>query len=367
MREASASQAPARSRGWGERQTPYTLWRRGEGVPFYMGAHVDDLRTAEVTPWSRLGVKGAIVNLAAQEVTDGWLLEVPPGGQTEPIRHLFEASYYVLEGRGATTVWQPGTSSKQTVEWHEGSLFSPPLNCWYQHFNHDGQRPARLFTPTTAPLMMNAVRDADFVFNCDYAFTDRYAGDETYFTDPGRKINTREWQTNFLPDVRTIGLPERRERGAGNLLFFWMAGNAMNLHISEFPPGTYKKAHRHGPGAEIIVLGGSGYTLLWSAGDHERVRVDWRDGSIFSPMGGQYHQHFNTGTTPARYLAYTFGGVVVNDTRDAGEGASMSEREGGWQIEYEDEDPAILAEFERECARNGAAVTLDHPLRGATR
>jgi quercetin dioxygenase-like cupin family protein len=363
MQDTAATDAPARRRGWGDRETPYTLWRKTEGVPFYTGSHVDDLRTAEVTDWPRLGARGAIVNLAAQEVTDGWLVEIAPGSQTEPVRHLFEASYCVLDGHGATTIWLPGATTKQTVEWRSGSLFSPPLNCWYQHFNHDGQRPVRLFTPTTAPLMMNAVRNADFVFDCDYAFTDRYAADDSYFTDPGRSIDTREFQTNFLPDVRAIPLPERRERGAGNLLFFWMAGNAMNLHISEFPPGTYKKAHRHGPGAEIIVLGGSGYTLLWSEGDRERTKVSWKDGSIFSPMGGQYHQHFNTGSTPARYLAYTFGGVVVNDTRDAGEGASMSEREGGWQIEYEDEDPSIFAEFEAECARNGAQVMLDHPLR----
>jgi len=330
-------------------------------VPIYTGSHVTNLRTAEVAHWPRLGQLGAIVTLAAQEVTDGWLVELAPAGQTEPIRHLFECSYYVLDGHGATTVWQTGSEQKQTVEWQKGTVFSIPINCNYQHFNHDSQRPTRLFTPTTAPLLMNALRSSDFVFDCDYRFTERYSGADEYFTDPPRRIDKREFQTNFLADVRSISLDERRERGAGNLLFFWMAGNAMNLHISEFPPGTYKKAHRHGPGAEIIVVGGTGYSLLWFPDDRERVRVDWHDGSIISPMGGQYHQHFNTGATPARYMAYTFGGVVVNDTRDGGEGASMSEREGGWQIEYEDEDPAIFAEFERECARRGAVVTLDHP------
>lgn len=366
MEESALSQAPARRRGWGERETAYSVWRRHEGVPVYQGSHVVDLRTADVAHWPRLGQKGAIVTLAAQEVTDGWLLEIAPGGQTEPIRHLFECSYYVLDGHGATTIWQPGSTTKQTIEWHKGSLFSLPLNCSYQHYNHDGQRPTRLFTPTTAPLMINAVQNADFVFNCDYRFTERYAGHDDYFSEQRRKIDTREWQTNFLPDVRSIPLDERRERGAGNLLFFWMAGNAMHLHISEFPPGTYKKGHRHGPGAEIIVVGGTGYTLLWFPGDRERVKVDWQDGSIISPMGGQYHQHFNTGPTPARYLAYTFGGVVVSNTQDAGEGASMSEREGGWQIEYEDEDPAIYAQFEQECHSNGSVVTLDHPLRGGS-
>ncbi|HZT08822.1 MAG TPA: ethanolamine ammonia lyase-activating protein, partial [Chloroflexota bacterium] len=123
----------------------------------------------------------------------------------------------------------------------------------------------------------------------------------------------------------------------------------------------YKKAHRHGPGAELIILNGVGYSLLWFPGG-ERVKVDWKEGSIFSPRDGEYHQHFNTGPTPARYLAYTFGSLVVDNTR-AMRGAEVSEREGGWQIEYEDEDPEVYDLFARECARNGAEVTI--PRRSA--
>jgi gentisate 1,2-dioxygenase len=334
-------------------------------VPIYTGSHVEDLHTAEVAPWPRIGQRGAIVNLAAQEQNDGWLVEIAPGGHTEPIHHLFETSYYVLEGRGATTIWQPGTDHKQTVEWEAASLFSPPLNCFYQHFNLDGGRRARLFSPTTAPLIMNALQDSELVFNCDWAFRDRFNREEDYFTNPGRKIDTREWQTNFLPDVRAFKLEDRRERGAASsIMFFLMSGNAMNLHISEFPPGMYKKAHRHGPGAEIIIVGGVGYSLLWFEGAKQRVKVDWKEGSIFSPLGGQYHQHFNTGREPARYLAYTFGGLVVSNTLAMANSAAMSETEGGWQIEYEDEDPEIFDLFQRECERNGATVSPDHPLAG---
>jgi hypothetical protein len=31
---------------------------------------------------------------------------------------------------------------------------------------------------------------------------------------------------------------------------------------------------------------------------------------------------------------------------------------GGWQIEYEDEDPIIRQTFEEECARSGAEVRM---------
>lgn len=356
-------------RGWAQaRETAYSRWQKSEEVPIYTGSHVGDLHTAEVAPWPRIGQKGAFVSLAAQEQNDGWIIEIAPGGQTNVLKHLFESTYYVLDGRGATTVWQPGSQKKQTVEWQAGSLFSPPLNCCYQHFNLDGQHPARLFTATTAPLQINAVRDAEFVFNCDYVFRDRYNAEDDYFTNPGQKIATRRWQTNLIPDTRAFKLEEWRERGGGGTnMFFVMSGNAMSAHMSEFQPGSYKKAHRHGPGAEIIILSGVGYSLLWFPGQKEKVKVDWKEGSLFSPRDGEYHQHFNSGPIRARYLAYTFGSLYIGNTMMNVNGADVSEKEGGWQIEYQDEDADVLELFEGECAKNGAAVTLDHPLRGARR
>ncbi|MEA2642121.1 MAG: hypothetical protein QOF51_3515 [Chloroflexota bacterium] len=345
--------------------TAYYRWTRREEVPVYEGAYVPDLHTCELSYWDRFGQKGALICLAAQEQDDGWMLEIEPGGQTKPVHHLCEATYYVLDGRGATTMWQAGSDKKQTVEWQQGSLFAPPLNCYYQHFNLDGQQPARMFAATTAPLQMNAVQDAEFVFNCDTQFPDRYGAEDDYFSNPGEMIGVRRWKTNFIPDSRAFKLETWKERGAGGTnMFFVMAGNAMSAHMSEFPPGTYKKAHRHGPGAEIIIQSGVGYSLLWFPGQQEKQKVDWKEGSIFSPMDGQYHQHFNSGPEPARYLAYTFGNLVRGSINRA-YGVDVSEREGGQQIEYEHEDADVLQIFEAECAKHGTTVTLDHPARRA--
>src|SRR5713226_5640214 len=141
MTEAAVEETGAR-RG-GRRETPYRIWQKGEGIASHGGSYVADLYHLDVAPWPRVGQKGAFVNLAEQEEDDAWVIEVAPGGQTDVLHHIFEATILILDGRGATSFWQKG-QAKQTVEWQRGSVFSPPLNCYYQHFNLDGQKPARL-------------------------------------------------------------------------------------------------------------------------------------------------------------------------------------------------------------------------------
>ncbi|HEY3118380.1 MAG TPA: hypothetical protein VGK54_16670, partial [Chloroflexota bacterium] len=83
----------------------YLQWQKAEGIPTYTGSYVEDLYNLPVAPWGRTGQSGAFVNLAAQELDDGQLLEIAPGGQTTEQHHLYETMIYVLEGRGATTLW----------------------------------------------------------------------------------------------------------------------------------------------------------------------------------------------------------------------------------------------------------------------
>lgn len=334
------------------RESTYKRWQQGEGIPINTGSSVSNLYTLDLAPWGRTGQRGAFVNLADQEQDDSYVLEIAPGGQTEIQHHLFEAGIFVLEGRGATTFWQPG-GPKRTLEWQRGSVFSPPLNSYYQHYNLDGQRPARIFAVTNAPMIMNLFRSSDFVFDEGHVFADRFAGEDDYFSDAGRALNEQLWKTNFVPDIRTFTLRDNPHRGVGNIrMGFLLANNQMAAHCSDFPPGNYKAGHRHGVGAHVIILNGTGYSLLWFEGEKERRKVDWQDGSVLSPKDGEYHQHFNTGPTRARYLAFRLGAL---DTRRTEEGRTPE------QIEYVEEDPAIYEQYVAECAKHGAKVEIPRP------
>jgi gentisate 1,2-dioxygenase len=115
--------------------------------------------------------------------------------------------------------------------------------------------------------------------------------------------------------------------------------------MSVFPSRTYKKGHRHGPGVVIIIPSGEGYSVMWPEGE-ERVVCPWHEGSVFVPPNMWFHQHFNVGAEPARYLAFhsppslsTYNERVHNRERD--------------EIDYPDEDPWIRQTFEAELEKRG--------------
>ena len=236
------------------RESPYSIWQKNEGIPLYQGAYIENLYKLELGAWPRLGQPGAIINLADQEHDDGWLVEIAPGGQTTVQHHLFEATVFVLSGRGATMFWQEG-QPKDSVEWQRGSIFSPPLNCHYQHFNASGEEAVRLFVVTNAPMVINMFRDGDFPFDDSYRFANRYQSGVGFFEAASERSGRNMWITNFISDIRSFGLDDAAGRGAGGQLTqFSMSNNSMVSHCSDFPPGTYKKAHRHGVGAHVIIL-----------------------------------------------------------------------------------------------------------------
>ncbi len=343
----------------------YVEWQRAQGVPVIHDYVFEDLRTMELgsTPWK--GGRGAIINIPNMVINnDCQIVELGPGALSEPERHIYEESVYILSGRGATSVWID-ENRKQTFEWGEGSLFAIPLNAWYQHFNGSGTEPVRYLAVTTAPTAMRQYRNLDFIFNNPFAFEDRFDSEDGYFNGEGKLYNARIWETNFVPNADSMPLHSWKERGAGGTnVMLELAKNTTKAHISEFPVGTYKKAHRHGPGAHLVLLGGVGFSLLWQEGQEPR-QCNWKRGSlVVVPTEGCFHQHFNTGATPARYLALRLGGIRGGSVPQGG--ADVSIREGGIQVEYEDEAPEIHRRFEAELAQHGATCRMKALVAGCT-
>ena len=219
---------------------------------------------------------------------------------------------------------------------------------------------------------MNTFHDERFVFDTDFEFAAR-TGKNAYFAGEGDLITVRPgnhmWETNFVPDLAAIELKSWGDRGAGGTnIMFVLADGTMHAHISEMPVGTYKKGHRHGPGFHVMCVTGHGYSLLWFDGDKDFRRLDWHFGVVFPPADQQFHQHFNASQHPARYLATGVGGLRypltlqqrrsllgVNGEKGA---VSLSIKEGGDQIEYEDQDKRIHPLWLDEMRKNGVTPRM---------
>lgn len=334
----------------------YLEWVGHEGLPVVEGLAIDCF-AVETAEWARTGVKGAILHLNGRgDFANVFLLDIPAKRSTSPQRHLYEEVIFVLQGRGSTQM-EFSNGERRSFEWGPRSLFAMPINATYRHFNASGSENALLACTTSLPMVLNAFHNERFVFDNPFDFDERI-GKSTYYTGEADQHLVRQgndhWETNFVPDVGSIELPDFSDRGAGGgALVFLLADSTMHAHIAEMPVGTYKKAHRHPSGIHVMCVAGSGYSHMWYQGDADFVRIDWKLGVIFPPETDQFHQHFTTSDRSARYLGIgAFGNLRYPITRatrrnyfadKAGEKQflSRSTKEGGHQIEYEDQDPRI--------------------------
>ena len=340
-----------------EKETPYTTWVKDEGLDIISSIYVRNLYTLELKPWARREGHGVFLNHDASRTSnDCYVCEIDPGKKLAPQRMLFEEMIMILSGRGSTSVWNDA-GERITFEWGPGALFAIPLNCWHQHFNASGQEPARFVAVTNMPPTMNIYEDPEFIFNTPYDFKGRFNGEPDYFA---AKSETDGFKlvTNFVPDAVNLPLIEAKERGAGGgHIRFNFAKSSMNAHISQFPIGTYKKGHRHGPGAHVIILSGEGYSLMWPDGEEPNY-YPWEVGTMIVPPNMWWHQHFNTGTTPSRYLAFKYEGVAVRNAQGVPK-AWISSRIGGDQIDYADESDGVRTRFQDALAENDLTPDMD--------
>ena len=293
-----------------------------------------------------------------------YVLEVAKGSKTKPVRHLYEMFCYVLEGFGSTKMWLPDGQTK-VFEWGPKAMFAIPLNCQYQLFNSSGLERVRVSCTHDAPLTLNLYHNEEFVFNNPFVFKDR-VGDAKYFDGEGdlsaythkTGVTRNVWETNFVHDLTHFKLYELEARGKGSSnISFILADGTMHAHVSQIPKGRYKKAHRHAAGTHVHAVDGTGYSLLWYEGDSEFKEFPWAHGFMYTPPYWMFHQHFNTGPQPARYLACSLGSrryPFIALRRKSAEGAgSKSLQDGGRQLEYEDQDPRIHYKWLQELQTTG--------------
>ncbi len=340
-----------------EKDSPYTRWVKSEGLDLISALYIPNLHTVELKPWPRREGRGVFINHEASRTTnDCYVCEIPAGKKLAPQRQLFEEMIFVLDGRGSTTVWND-SGQRITFEWKAGALFGIPLNTWHQHFNGSGKEAARYVAVTNAPPIINLYEDPEFIFNTRHDFKNRFAGEPDYFGNKNEQKGLL-LDTNFVADAVNLPLYSAKERGAGGgHMRFNLAKASMNCHMSQFPIGTYKKAHAHGPGAHVITLSGEGYSLMWPEGEEPR-RYEWQIGTMIVPPGGWFHQHFNTGTTPSRYLAFKYEGVALRNSQGVPK-AWISRRLGGDQIDYADETPMVRSLFAEALAKHGLTPRMD--------
>ena len=351
VQEENPVYSPANIGGGGRiERNFYRTWTKNTKVPKLDDPYsVYDVYTQEVLSWPEIGGRGLYINFTGNVHMDGVIYEIPEGKALEPRRHFYEQVFIVLKGRGHSLFGSGKRKSK--VEWGEGSLFAGPVNVAYRHFNDDPIKPARLLAITSFPFMLQVFGNLDLINNLDFNFTDRYDDEADYFSRTER-VRKRWDKTNFIRDIRTAEVVPWPERGGENASIFWeMSGNTiLEPHMSEFEVGGYKLGHRHPYEAIILTLNGKGFSLAGqkSLKESDTHKIDWKAGSLVSPPYFWYHQHFNTGSTKARYFAMTEGDFPKRL------GIPLQVE----QIEADREDPEIRRRFEQELKK--ATATAHH-------
>jgi mannose-6-phosphate isomerase-like protein (cupin superfamily) len=345
----------------------YRDWAAHQQVPVIEGLAAD-LDKIETAPWPQLGgsCRCAFIHLTGRgDFLALQLIEIPPGGRTDWLRHLYDEVFHVLSGYGGAVV-DLGEHQAHAFEWGPRALFSPPLNARYRLSNLSASEPVRLLCANNLPFLMNVFRNEALLFDHPHAFGDR-AGHPDAFSGratevslaPGRHL----LETSLIPDLAAVALPEWEARGAGNRnINIMLAESSMHARVSEMPPGTYTKGRWHDVGVHVTGVAGTGYTLIWKHGEKAFERLDLRPGSVFALPDESFHQHFNAGRGPLRYLAISMGNerypMLARKLRRR-QVFDRSVKDGGLQIDYADQDPRFHTMWLAELAKLGVASRME--------
>jgi mannose-6-phosphate isomerase-like protein (cupin superfamily) len=214
----------------------YLDWTASEPIRVIEGRSVD-LYSVATAPWPRLGdgCRAAFAHLRGRgDFLGVQIIEIPPGAQTDWLRHLYDEVFYVLAGQGSTSI-EPSADEPRTFSWGPRALFAPPLNASFRLMN-PGRAPGRLLCGNGLPFLMNVFRNEHFLFDHPVDFPRRLVGPAgpgaLVPVAPGRHL----WEAGFVPDLGTLPLPEWDARGAGfRNINIVLSDRSMHAHVSEIP------------------------------------------------------------------------------------------------------------------------------------
>ncbi len=376
FQEPTGEEQRAGLREYTRQKSPYVKFIEEEGIPIVRGIGVHDVRELDLGPWDRMGARGAFLRLdGLDDIKSLYVLEIPAGGVTNPERHVYHEFYLVVEGRGTTETWR-NEWNKQIFEWQPGSLFVLPPNVNHRLVNATNER-VLIVATTNLPPIVNIFRDRGFVLGDDYEFSRYYSEDPEFYkfddTLYAWEVNQRaQTRTNFYPDIVNCELPLDNQRAPGyrRIQPGWRGlEDVYGGFISQYPPGRYSRAHRHGAGAVLVCLRGAGYTFNWHRdlglnpwkdGNGDQVKViDYVPGGLVAaaPGGGAwFHQHFGVAQDYFRVINFMHGPGPHAQQGEEGETVTSNNlnlSQGGGSVGYAEEDPYVRERFAEALAAEG--------------
>ena len=249
------------------------------------------------------------------------LSEVPPGGEKQGHRHLDEATFYIVSGRGWSELRQADGLPDQRVDWRAGDDITIPSNAGHKHYNADPDLPALQLAFKNTRLLRTLFGSREFVYQNDFRFHDRYDDEADYWTsretgeDGALRVNAIRDVVNETVD------PDPSAGVAVGIRRYAMGGHRTIDHaLVEIGPGGRTRPHRPLAEEAFVVLRGSGATRLWTDGGDE-VTVEWTAGDLVSPPFQTWREHVQTGQESVRLLR--FRNTFIGRALGIADGASL--------------------------------------------
>lgn len=259
--------------------------------------------TFPLMPRPKRGARAAAFDSLGGNTTLGiHLSEVPAGGEKQGHRHLDEATFYIVSGRGWTELRQGDDVPDQRVDWKAGDVIAIPANAWHKHYNASSDEPALQLAFKNTRFLRKIFHSREFVYQNDFRFVDRYADEPDYWTrrEPGNHGRVR---VNAIPRFVEEDVEPDPHAGTGvGIRRFSMGGHrTLDLALVEIGVGGMVREHRPIAEEALLVLRGSGRTTLRDDSGRKAF-IDWTAGDLIAPPFGLVRSHEQVGDVPVRYL-----------------------------------------------------------------